>query len=69
MSNQVIQALRLTQMENDLLDIRREIKKYEGVINSPNCSAKFKKDCRKRLVNLVKQRDALIDRITEAALL
>jgi len=69
MSSAVIKALQLTQLENDLIDIRRKIKKHEGIINSPNTRFKHKEDSKKRLANLARQRDSLINRITEAALL
>lgn len=64
-----MKAIQLTHLENELMDIRREIRKLEGVINSPKVSGKFKKKAKNMIPVLAKRRDELISEITEAALL
>lgn len=67
--SEVMKAIRLTQLENELVDIRRQIAKIEGIINSTKCSYKFKNQSKKLLPALVKKRDNLINQITEESLL
>lgn len=69
MSTAVIKALRLTQMENDLIVINREIKMREGILNSAKTFHKQKQDSKKKLMELIKRKNILINYITEAALL
>lgn len=67
--SEVMKAIKLTQLENELIEIRREIKKMEGVVNSVNVSNKYKKIAKRLLPDLVKKRDELINEITEMSLL
>ena len=67
--SEVIKALRLTQLENDLLDVSRQIKRLEGVINSPNVKQRHTQYRKKLLLSLAKSRRSLVDQITEASLL
>lgn len=69
MSTATIKALKLTQMENELIDINREIKMREGILNSVKTFHKQKQDSKEKLMSLVKRRDILVDYITEASLL
>lgn len=64
-----MKAIKLTQLENELVEIRRQIRKLEGTINSPNVPQKWKRSSMKLLPDLVKRRDYLIDEITEMSLL
>lgn len=59
----------LTQLENELLDVNREIKKLEGIVNSPNVKWKYKESSKKLLPALAERRRVLTDQITEASLL
>lgn len=65
----VIKALQLTQMELDLVDITREIKMHEGIINSVKTRHKMKENSKNKLPGLVKRKRILVDKITEASLL
>lgn len=64
-----MRAIKLSQMENELIDVRRQIKKIEGIVNSPNVSYKHKETSKKQLPQLVNRRDELVNFITEASLL
>lgn len=67
--SEVMKAIQLSQMENELIDVRRQIKKIEGIVNSINVRWKSKKVSKSLLPELVKRREELVDFITEAALL
>lgn len=68
--NETIRAIKLTKLENDLLDLEKEIKRCEGIINSVKIfNQRFKDDERKRLNTLVNKRIALVSTITEAIFL
>ena len=67
---EVMRAIKLSKLENDLLDIEFEIKKCEGIVNSINIkSQKFKDEHKKKLIKLVNQRAQLTSKITEAMFL
>ena len=68
--SQVIQALKLSHLENELVDVHRQILKHEGVLNSPNVkSKKFREASKKKLVELLKKKEKLTSEITEAMIL
>ena len=69
MSSEVIKALRLTQMENELITINREIKMREGILNSVKTFHKQKEESKRKLISLIKRKNTLVDHITEASLL
>jgi len=63
----VIRALKLTQMENDLLEIEKNIKIHEGIINSVKIrNEKYKNTSKKTLLKLISKKSILIAKITEA---
>jgi hypothetical protein len=47
MASEVIKALKLTYMENELIDINREIKLKEYILNSPRAFFKQKEKSKK----------------------
>lgn len=66
----VMKALKLTQMENDLSDIEKNIKKYEGIINSTKIrSVRYKNSSKKKLIRLIHKRSELVTKITETIML
>lgn len=66
----VIRALKLTQMENEILEIEKNIKRHEGIINSPNIrSEKYKNASKKALLKLINKREKLTTEITDAIML
>jgi len=64
-----MRAIQLSQMENELVEVRRQIRKIEGIVNSPNVSYKHKETSKKLLPKLVRRRNELTDFITETSLL
>lgn len=67
--SQVMKAIKLTQLENELVDVRRQIKKLEGVISSVHVAYKFKKAAKDLLPKLVRKQNELANQITEESLL
>ena len=66
----VMRAIKLSQLENELLDVRLEIKRLEGVINSPNVkNVRRKNRAKDKLLNLIKKQDRISSEITEAIFL
>jgi hypothetical protein len=65
-----MQAIQLSHKEQELLEIEKEIRRCEGVINSPNInSVKYKSLHRKELIRLIGERDRLSTEITEGVFL
>jgi adenylosuccinate lyase len=65
-----MRAIALSKMENDLQETEREIKKHEGIINSTKITNHRRKDkSRQKLKKLIKRRQHLSSKITEAMLL
>lgn len=69
MSTDTVKALILSHMENELIDVIREISKHEGIINSHRTFYKHKQNSKKELLKLARQKMFLIDQIAEASLL
>jgi len=54
-------------MENDLLEIEKNIKIHEGIINSVKIrNEKYKNTSKKTLIKLISKKSILIAKITEA---
>jgi hypothetical protein len=65
-----IRAIRLSKLEQDLLDTERSIKKSEAVINSVKVKInKIKDDHKRKLISLIKKREELLSKITESMFL
>ena len=68
--SEVMKAIQLSHMENDLQQVARDIKKHEGIINSVKITnQKFKDNSRKQIEVLIKKKHRLTTSITEAMLL
>lgn len=68
--SEVIRAIKLSQLENRLLDVKREIKRLEGMINSPNIKKQsYKNKAKKKLEKMINKQTDLTDQITEAIFL
>jgi hypothetical protein len=63
-------AIQMSHKEQELQDIQREIRKCEAIINSVKVnSVKYKQAQRIELLKLAKQRDRLMNEITEGMFL
>lgn len=68
--SEVIRAIKLSQLELELMDVNIEIRRLEGVINSAKIkNQSFKDNARKKLIKKMKEQDRLTTKITEAMLL
>lgn len=68
--SEVMKHIQLTQLEHELMDVRLEMRRLEGVINSPKVkSRKYKDESKKKLGKLIKEKNKLTDIITEVMLL
>ena len=68
--SEVMKHIHLTQLEHELMDVRLEMRRLEGIINSPNIqSQKFKDESRKKLERYIKKKNKLTSTITEVMLL
>ena len=66
----VIRKIKLTQLENELIDVRREMLRLEGVINSTKIKSQaLKEESKKKLHKLIQKKNKLTDTITEAMFL
>lgn len=69
-SSEVMKTILMSQLEHELMDIRLEMRRLEGVINSPLVkSQKAKSESKKKLEKLIKNKNKLADKITEVMLL
>ena len=69
MSMKVFKAIKMTQMENELLEVVRDIKYCEAILNSTKTFPAQKKLSKKKLIKLAKRKKWLTDQITEGMLL
>ena len=68
--SEVMKMIKLTQLENELIDVRKEMLRLEGVINSTKVkSNKVKEESKKKLLKLITKKNSLTDTITEAMFL
>lgn len=68
--SEVMKKIKLAELECQLTDIQFQIKRTEGIINSVNIkSESFKKKSKKRLLELIKEKNKLTDTITEVIFL
>lgn len=68
-SEEILKAIRLSHLENELETVLRQIKLHEAAINSHRTFYKSKEDSKKVLLKLARQKLLLIDQIAEASLL
>ena len=69
-SSKTIQAIKLSQLENELSEVWTEIRRCEGIINSVKVKNGYLKDkTKKKLERLIDRKEKLTANITEAALL
>jgi len=67
---EVMRRIKLAQLESELLDIRFNIKRHEGIVNSVKITdSKFKNTSKKKILNLIKEKNRLVDLITESMFL
>ena len=66
MSKLTIERIKLAALESELMNVQFNIKKNEGIVNSPNIKNKRNKDsAKKKLLELIKEKDRLSSLITE----
>ena len=67
---EVMKTILMSQLEHELVDIRLEMRRLEGIINSTSIkSQKFKDESKKKIEQLLKKRNSITDKITEVMLL
>lgn len=60
----------MSQLENELGDVGKEMRRLEGIINSTLVkSSSMKDESKKKLEKLIKKRNKLTNKITEVMLL
>lgn len=67
--SEVMKAIKLSDLENQVVDLRREIKKLEGIIGSSNVQNRFKKKAKLMIPVLNKRMEEIVSEITEMSLL
>ena len=67
-----INAIKMSQLENDLIDVEKEIKKYERLLNNPLARHRPNntyKAVKKEVIRLIDQKNYIKNKIVEITLL